>query len=260
MNESKALAIVPSSMGEIQSMAEILAKSSLLPDALRGKVPDVVVQILAGAELGLPPMASIRGVHIVAGKPILAADTMVALVRKSGSCEYFMVESETETAVTYVCKRIGDPKEQRYTWSDEDTKLAGLNTKDNWRLHKKQMRRARCKAILARDVWPDVLAGVYDGDSGELAPPTASPITHRDTKPANDDVIDAEIVEDDLLELVKTAPTAAALEALKPKCKVLGASPRRTLVTEAYLARQKHFESMAKAATAVEKLAAEPAA
>ena len=247
---SNELTIIPRTMGELQSMAEVLAKSSLLPDALRGKIPDVIVQILAGQELGLPPLASIRGVHIVAGKPILAADTMVALVRRSGSCEYFMVESETETSVTYVCKRKSDPKEQRYTWSDEDTKLAGLNTKDNWRLHKKQMRRARCKAILARDVWPDVLAGCYDSDSNEIgaeSPPTAA-VVHRDSKPANEDVIDAEIIEDNLLELVATAATLEALEALKPRCAALKQGPTRTLAREAYSARQQHFAKPAETA------------
>lgn len=250
---SNELTIIPRTMTEVQTMAEVFAKSNLLPEALRGKIPDVIVQIMAGAELGLPPLASIRGVHIVAGKPILAADTMVALVRKSGSCEYFMVDNETETSVTYVCKRIGDPKEQRYTWSDEDTKLAGLNTKDNWRLHKKQMRRARCKAILARDVWPDVLAGVYDGESNELSIQAA--ITHRDPKPAND-IVDAEIVEpvgDDLLDRVTAAESLATLDALKPRCNALPNGPIRTQVREAYGVRMKHFESVAKASAAIEK-------
>lgn len=192
--EQKSIAVIPRTMPEIQSMAEVLAKSNLLPDALRNKVPDVVVQIMAGAELGLPPMAAIRGVHIVAGKPILSADTMIALVRASGSCEYFMVENETDTSVTYVCKRAGDPKEQRYTWSDEDTKLACLNTKDNWRLFKKQMRRARCKAILARDVWPDVLAAVYEFDSNEIEiprPEYQAPAQRFDTS----DAVDVEVID-----------------------------------------------------------------
>jgi hypothetical protein len=153
-HNTKALAIIPSSLPEVQSMAEMLAKSNLLPDALKGKAADVVVQILAGQELGLAPMASIRGVHIVQGKPLLSADTMVALVLGSGLAEYFSLVEETETKVTYETKRKGSPHPQRASWSDDDTKLAGLNTKDNWRLHKKQMRRARARAILARDVYP----------------------------------------------------------------------------------------------------------
>lgn len=264
MND-KALAVIPRSMVEVQSMAEILAKSSLLPDALKGKVPDVVVQILAGQELGLSPMASIRGVHIVQGKPILSADTMVALVLASGSCEYFQVVNENETSVTYETKRKGAPSTQKYTWSDEDTKAAGLNTKDNWRLHKKQMRRARCKAILARDVYPDVLAGVYEFDSSEIEEPR---VIHRDIKPVTD-IVDAEIVSEtteDLAKLCAEAPSLDQLEALKDRCAALPDGPKRTLVRTAYGARLKYFEQQLKATAAVPAAvpatatAAEPAA
>jgi hypothetical protein len=185
-HNTKALAIIPSSLPEVQSMADVLAKSTLLPDALKGKSADVVVQILAGQELGLAPMASIRGVHIVQGKPLLSADTMVALVLGSGLCEYFSLVDENETKVTYETKRKGSPVPQRMSWSDEDTKLAGLNTKDNWRLHKKQMRRARARAILARDVYPDVLAGCFDPD--EIAVPIQSAARHSDA-------IDADFTE-----------------------------------------------------------------
>lgn len=252
---SNELAVIPRSIGEVQSLAEILVKSTLLPEALRGKIPDVIFQILTGQELGLPPMSSIRGVHIVQGKPILSADVMVALVRASGSCEYFQVETETETSVTYVAKRKGDPKEQRYTWSDEDTKLAGLNTKDNWRLYKKQMRRARCRAILARDIWPDILAGIYEADSQEIEARSSTPIVNRDSKP--DNVIDAEVISesiDDLASLCAEASTLAALEALKDRCAALPLGPKRTLVREAYSARMIYFENQLKAK------AAEPAA
>lgn len=249
MNDNKSLAVVPRTLPEVQSMAEILAQSSLLPKELTGKVPDVVVQILAGAELGLSPMASIRGVHIVQGKPILSADTMVALVLASGSCEYFQVESETDTAVTYVCQRRGAPSPQRYTWTDEDTKLAGLNTKDNWRLHKKQMRRARCKAILARDSFPDVLAGVYEADSEEIdipraaAPPPAVRRVEREPE-----AVDAEVVSPvDLLELVNATTALDQLEALKDRCAAMPDGARRTEVRKAYAAKLKAFEQALKA-------------
>ena len=213
----KALAVIPRSLPEVQSMAEVLAKSNLLPDALKGKVPDVVVQILAGQELGLSPMASIRGVHVVQGKPLLAADTMVALVLGSGLCEYFAVAEETATAVTYETKRKGSPIPQRVTWSDEDTKLAGLQAKDNWRTHKRQMRRARAKAMLARDVYPDVLAGCYDPDEMQVEAIRPAPVI---------DAIDAEFTDvsvsaDDMLAKIDTAETTAALEALAPQLKTL---------------------------------------
>jgi hypothetical protein len=195
-----------------------------MPDGLRGKdkVPDVVVQILAGQELGLSPMASIRGVHIVQGKPILSADTMVALILGSGLCEYFICSEETDTKVTFETKRKGAPQPQRFTWSDEDTKIAGLNTKDSWRLYKRQMRRARCRAVLARDVYPDVLAGCYDPDeipSESIRQPLA---VVADREP---DATDAEIVSEtpasSLIEQIRNTATLDDLMALAAKCNAL---------------------------------------
>lgn len=222
-HDVRALAIIPSSLPEVQSMAEILAKSSLMPDALKGKAADVVVQILAGQELGLSPMASIRGVHIVQGKPILSADTMVALVLGSGTCEYFSRVEETDTSVTYETKRRGSPHPQKVTWSDEDTKLAGLNTKDNWRLHKKQMRRARCRAILARDVYPDVLAGCYDPDEIQV------PVSRIPVQQQNADAIDADYtdVPMDPLSAIETAESVEALKALAPTLNKLPADSKK---------------------------------
>lgn len=221
-HETRALAIIPSSLPEVQSMAEILSKSTLLPDALRGKAADVVVQILAGQELGLSPMASIRGVHIVQGKPLLSADTMVGLCLGSGLCEYFACVEETATSVTYETKRRGSPVPSRVTWSDEDTKIAGLNTKDNWRLHKKQMRRARAKAILARDVYPDVLAGCYDPD--EIQVPASRIPVSRDA-----DVVDADFTDApaDPLSAIDQAETVDALKALAPTLNKLPADAKK---------------------------------
>ncbi len=245
MNDTKALAIIPSSLPEVQSMAEVLAKSNLLPEDLRGKVADVMVQILAGQELGLAPMASIRGVHIVKGKPILSADTMVALVHGSGLCEYFSCVEETADRVTYETKRRGSPHPQRVTWSDEDTKLAGLNTKDNWRLHKKQMRRARAKAILARDVYPDVIAGCYDPDEITV------PASRIPTAPQVD-AVDAEFIE----QPADSEPTPHEILALehtkseaecKEMAKLLAKLPEkwRSKANDAYKARLKYHRDTA---------------
>lgn len=218
MSDTKALALVPKSLGEIQSLAEMLSKSNLLPDGLKGKVADIAVQVLAGSELGLAPMASIRGVHVVQGRPVLAADTMVALVHGSGLCEYFQCVEETETKVTYETKRRGAPNPQRVTWTDEDTKIAGLAAKDNWRTFKKQMRRARCKAILARDAYPDVLAGCYDTDEIPAEQSYARPAA-----PAPVDAIDAEIATptDSVLASIDEANSHEDLTALKEQLKTL---------------------------------------
>lgn len=174
MNNDKALAIVPHTLDEVRSLATQFAKSSLLPPDLRGKEADVFVTILAGAELGMPPMAALRGIHVVKGKPILSADSMVGVVLGRGVAKYFRCTDETPTSVTYETLRDGMPEPQRCTWTMEDAKRAGLQG-DNWSKYPRAMLKARCKAALARDVYPDVLAGCYEEDEArEFAPPAAA--------------------------------------------------------------------------------------
>lgn len=227
MTNEKSLALMPRSLDEVQSLSELLAKSTLLPDALRAKPADVAVQVLAGAELGLAPMASIRGVHIVQGKPVLSADLMVALCLGSGQCEYFARVDETATSVTYETKRKGAPHPQRFTWSDEDTRRAGIGGKGTWLQYPRAMRANRAKAALARDVYPDVLAGVYDpdemggGPANVSTPPAPVPPPTTDTS----DAIDAEIVsessEPPVLAEIDNAPSKAALDQLADRLKAL---------------------------------------
>lgn len=210
-SKSLALAIVPRSLPEVQTLAEILSKSTLLPDDLKGKAPDVVVQILAGQELGLAPMAAIRGVHIVKGKPILSADTMVGLCLSSGLCEYFVQVDASDKAVTFETKRKGSPVPQRVTWTIEQAQKAAIDKKDNWRMHPRQMLSARARSELARLVYPDVLAGVYVPEEHVDARPMSA-------VPANNDAIDAEFTEsaNDPLAAIDAAQTVDALKALAP--------------------------------------------
>lgn len=235
---SKELTIIPRSIDEVSSLADVLAKSTLLPDAIRGKAPDIVVQILAGQELGLSPMASIRGVHVIQGKPVVAADTMVALVLGSGLCDYFSCVEDTDTRVTYETKRKGAPQPQRASWSVEDTKRAGLQAKDNWRLYPRAMMKARAKAILARDVYPDVLAGCYDPD--ELPAPT---VYREPAAP----IEDAEIIEsklDEAIVIIDGAPDEAALKTAAKQLTALGlSSADRRAANERYSARLKELRA-----------------
>lgn len=184
--------IVPRTLAEVIDLAERLAKSSLLPDALKGKVPDVLMQIMAGQELGLYSMASLRSFNIISGKPVMTADAMVAVVLGSGKAEYFRRSGEgTDKSVTYVTKRRGEP-EQKCTWTIEMAKSAALHQKDNWRTFPRAMLASRAKSELARDVYPDVLAGCFTSDEIADREPSA-PV--QATTAIRSDVIDAEFTD-----------------------------------------------------------------
>jgi len=148
---------------EIESLSIMLAKSTLLPVDLRGKEADIAVTVMTGRELGLGPMAALRLIHVVKGRPILSADAMVALVLSSGLAEYFLSVESTDRVATYETQRKGSPIPQRLSYTIEQAHKAGL-TGENWKKYPEAMLRARAKAALSRDCYPDVLAGCYDPD------------------------------------------------------------------------------------------------
>ena len=196
-DNSKALAIVPRDITEFSSLADRFAKSTLIPSDLRAKPEDVFVTLLAGQELGLAPMASLRAIHVVKGKPILSADAMVAVVLGRGACEYFTCIEESDASVTYETKRTGAPHPQRSTWTMADAKRAKLDGGDNWTKYPRAMLKARCKAALARDVYPDVLAGCYEeSEAAEFTREAASaPRPAIQPQAKEPDAIDVEVVE-----------------------------------------------------------------
>ena len=210
MSNDKSLIIVPRTVDEAKTLATTLSKSSLLPQSLRGHEADVFFSIMAGQELGMPPMASIRGIHVIQGKPVLSADAMVGVVLGSGLAEYFICVEESAESATYETKRKGAPQPQRCTWTLADARAAGLGG-DNWKKHPRAMLKARAKAMLARDAYPDVLAGCYEHDEA------------TEFTPQRGDVIDAEIVsesnghsDDAAMAAIDEAQTVEALKALAP--------------------------------------------
>src|SRR5215831_4955739 len=112
----KSLAIIPRSLDDVRGLAKSVQGSILLPDALR-KEPDIIMAVMAGLELGLPPMASVRGIQVIKGRPSLAAGTMVAVVLGRNLAEYFDCVEDEPNRVTYETKRIGGRKAQRATWT-----------------------------------------------------------------------------------------------------------------------------------------------
>jgi len=150
----------------LMNMAVALAKSSLLPPELQGRPADVFVIIQSGYELGLSPMAAVRGIGVIRGKPVFSADLMVGLAKARGLCEYFRcVRADAESA-TYETKRRGSKPEQ-LTYTLENAKMLGLLERDNWKKQPANMLRKRAKAALARDVYEDLLNGCYTPDEAQ---------------------------------------------------------------------------------------------
>jgi hypothetical protein len=181
--DSKSTAIspfTPQSLEQADRLADKLAKSGLMPEALRGKPGDVLVMLITGHELGLSPMQAIRGLAVIKGKAVLSADMMGALVQsRRDVCEYLIPVESTDQKATYETKRVGHPQPVRMSWTIDQAKQAGLVVAGGtWTKHPAAMLRARCQSALVRAVYQDLLLGVYDADEArefETARPTPAP-------------------------------------------------------------------------------------
>jgi hypothetical protein len=218
---SASTALEPSTAEQAFWLATQLVKSGVLGRSVQ-KPEAAFAIILAGRELGLTAMQSLRSLHIIEGKVVLSADLMAALVVKSPLCEYFQMVESTNSIARYVAKRVRG-KETPMSFSMEDAKLAGVTGKNNWKTYPAAMLRARCIAALARVVFPDLLLGVYDNDEIQTASTMPSAREAGPTDPIEPPAEPDEGQEHGLVELwgarLKRAETVEALDAVRAECK-----------------------------------------
>lgn len=162
----------PRSMREVQTLSKHLFDSRLFLNAY-GTPQAVMSTILAGRELGLQSMASLRAIHIVEGKPTLSADLIRALVIRSGLARYFRCTERADERATFETQRGDDPP-IALTFTIEQARRAWAKTQDawdksGWGHNPADMLVARAGAKLARLVYPDVVHGVYTREEIEDA-------------------------------------------------------------------------------------------
>lgn len=167
---SEPTALVPRTFAEAQAFASALATSDLVPKALRDNAPNTLMMILAGAELGVAPIASMRIFHVIEGVPKLSADGIAALCLKSPLCEYLEPRVQTNERVVWATKRRDRPSEVVLEVTQVDIERANLHKSrssgaaSNHVLYPRAMKNARCKAELCRLVFPEICAGMLSAE------------------------------------------------------------------------------------------------
>lgn len=163
-------------LDDVARVASIAARSGL---ARCSKPEEAAIILMTGMELGLTPMQSLRGIYIVEGRPVLAADTMVAIVTRSGACRYWRTIETTSERCTIETQRVDDDTIYRRTWTMEDAKRAGLAGKGTWSKYPAAMLRHRVAADMAREIYAEILLGMYDPDEISTDGIDARPTTPR---------------------------------------------------------------------------------
>lgn len=160
-------------------IAKSLANTSFVPTSLRGKPNDITAAILAGQELGLPPMATLRSIDVIQGTPALRAHAMRGLLQSKGH-EIELVSSTPEQCVMRG-RRSGADAWQQVSWDLKRAEALQLLGKSEWKKQPQTMLVARATGEICRLVASDVLFAMpyaaEELDRSELAAPATTAVT-----------------------------------------------------------------------------------
>lgn len=172
--------VTPTNIDQALTLGRAVVASGLAPDAVSTAEKAMII-IATGAELGIEPMKALRAIHVVKGRPVLSADLMVALVKRSPAClSWWVVESDAEKC-TIETQHAKSPNAERFTYTIQMARQAGLAGSPTWRSYPQQMLYARCASGLARRAYPEVCAGLYEvGEGEEIA---GAPLPTRQPEP-----------------------------------------------------------------------------
>lgn len=148
------------------------------PDYSKGKPEAVVIVLQYGSEIGMSPMQALQQIVPVNNLVSVKGDGAKALIQRSGKLASWQ-ETEVGTVgkddwgfkIEATRKDTGEKGSSTFTVAD--AKRAGLWVDDAavsrsaglkyspWYRHPKRMLKYRALGFLARDLFPDVLSGIY---------------------------------------------------------------------------------------------------
>lgn len=141
------------------AMATDLVRTSFVPAAYRNKPEEATAAILAGAEVGLSPMAALRAFDNIQGTPAPKAITLRAIVQAHG--HKIRIDESTPTRAVVSGLTKGDSQWQTSTWTIERATQAGYVAKNpNYKTKSAEMLVARATAEVCRWVASDAIMGM----------------------------------------------------------------------------------------------------
>lgn len=155
---------------QMTSMSQALAKSRIVPDALREKPEDILVIMLAAHDLGISPTYALQQVHVIKGKPGLSGQAMMALIRRDGHSITPDSNNNSERAtVHYRRKDNGDSGSISFTIDEaikaglvrrDGDKLKSVDGKDPWVKFTADMLLWRAVSRCGRQVFSECIGGI----------------------------------------------------------------------------------------------------
>ena len=164
-------------VSDVIKLANVIAPTDFVPSEYRDNPPAVAAAILAGRELGIGPMTSLRHVQLVKGVPTLSAEYKRARVLGAGH-EFDVLELTTQRCKVSGRRRGSNKPPLEVMFSMDDAKTAGLLNPSRsgkpgaWQTRPRRMLFARAGSELCDFLFADVVNGlptaelVGDGEDG----------------------------------------------------------------------------------------------
>jgi hypothetical protein len=197
-----------------------ISQTEFVPKGLRGRTEAMLAAVLAGRELGLGPMASLRGIDMIEGSPHLSGETIMALVRRAG--HRIRIVKMGPSGATVIGERLsaaGEVVESgEFSFLEEDARAAGLLGKNNWKAYGPTMFAWRAITMCGRFMFADLLGGgvklTYTAD--ELGGQGAPEVFNATVLPVGEElavlVEDAEVAAVEQKSLTISKPRGRSVE------------------------------------------------
>ena len=267
---ARQIGLTPQSIDEAIRMAEIMSKANIVPKDYQGNPANILVAIQWGAEIGLPPLQAMQNIAVINGRPSVWGDAVIALVRGSGLLESIQ-EDISDSSATCTVKRRGEGATAR-TFTMDDAKKAGLAGKQGpWSQYPKRMLQMRARAWALRDVFPDILRGVFVAEEAQDMP-EERPMGHAEVIPSQPTGSRTEAVKARLaaraapvqtedpgpdlattLKIIEDAYTAEEMEQAAAIAKQLQSASDKAAARQAFAARKAALKEMAEAEAKAER-------
>lgn len=171
-------------LDELMRYATIFATAGVFKGLTAGDIKRqaalCAVKVIAGDELGIPPMAAMRSIHVFDGKVELGGSLIMSLVNRyqirpapSGMYYKARIVERTDDACTiafFSRESVGDMWEllEEVRFTIDDARRAKLMEKDNWRAYPRAMLFNRCASEGARVHAAECFGGPVYG-AGEIS-------------------------------------------------------------------------------------------
>ena len=213
---SSVAAIVPTDIDGAWRFAGIVAKAGWAPKSYGKSQDAIMVGIIAGMEVGLPPLAALQSVALINGMPSLYGDGLLGVVRASGLLEDIVetVERDSEgepMSATCRAKRVGQATWIEHTFTRADAVRAKLwNKAGPWTEYRPRMMQMRARGWVLRDGFSDVTKGMYcaeeaidgghliqQGDGSYAPPPRPQRADFETTPEPIDEALAGDVIENE---------------------------------------------------------------